>query len=100
MEIIPILRDNLSKEKIESVQKQEKEFKLIGRMRKKAGHTLFSFNTKTLEVKRADLEDCIAIGKDGKTHCSCKTVIEKDCIYLQSLNEKNFRKKLKKCGLL
>lgn len=38
----------LDKDKIESVQKIQNELKLIGRVRKVPGHTLFEFNLETL----------------------------------------------------
>lgn len=47
MDIVPILtKDNLSKEQIEYLQKQQTEYKLVNKIKKNPGHTLFSFNRK------------------------------------------------------
>ena len=60
MDIVPIItKDNLSKEQIEYLQKQQTEYKLVNKIKKNP-----------------------------------------DCYYDQALNKKNFRKKLKRIGLL
>ena len=61
---------------------------------------MFSFNRKTGEIKRASIIHKVAIGFNGLPVTKAETVIEPDCYYDQALNEKNFRKKLKKIGLL
>ena len=56
MDIVPIVtKDNLSKEQIEYLQKQQTEYKLVNKIKKNPGHILFSFNRKTKEIKRASL---------------------------------------------
>lgn len=56
MDIVPIItKDNLSKEQIEYLQKQQTEYKLVNRIKKNPGHILFSFNRKTGEIKRASI---------------------------------------------
>ena len=56
MDIVPIsIKDNLSKEQIEYLQKQQSEYKLVSRIKKNPGHMLFSFNRKTGEIKRASI---------------------------------------------
>lgn len=48
MDIVPILtKDNLSKEQIEYLQKQQTEYKLVNKIKRNPGHILFSFNRKT-----------------------------------------------------
>lgn len=101
MDIIPIItKDNLSKEQIEYLQKQQTEYKLVNKIKKNQGHTLFSFNRKTGEIKRASIIHKVAIGLNGLPVTKSETVIEPDCYYDQALNEKNFRKRLKRTGLL
>lgn len=101
MNIVPNLtRDDLSKERIEYQQKQQHEYKLVNRVKKNPGHILFSFNRKTGEIKRATVEHKVSIGLDLKPVTTTKTVVESDCFYGQALNEKNFRKKIKKMGLI
>jgi len=39
----------------EQVVKKQKEYKMVGKMRKTPGHTLFEFNKKTKEIKPADI---------------------------------------------
>lgn len=47
MDIVPIItKDNLSKEQIEYLQKQQTEYKLVNKIKKNPGHILFSFNEK------------------------------------------------------
>ncbi|RGV56531.1 hypothetical protein [Bacteroides fragilis] len=101
MDIVPILtKDNLSKEQIEYLQKQQTEYKLVNNIKRNPGHILFSFNRKTGEIKRAAIIHKAAIGLNGLPVTKTETVIEPDCYYDQALNEKNFRKRLKRIGLL
>lgn len=101
MDIVPIsIKDNLSEKQIEYLQKQQSEYKLVSRIKKNPGHILFSFNRKTGEIKRASITHKVSIRLDMKPITSTKTVIEPDCYYEQALNEKNFRKRLKRIGLI
>lgn len=101
MDIIPIItKDNLSKEQIEYLQKQQTEYKLVNKIKKNQGHILFSFNRKTGEIKKASIIHKVSIGLNGLPITKSETVIEPDCYYDQALNEKNFRKRLKRIGLL
>lgn len=101
MDIVPIsIKDNLSKEQIEYLQKQQSEYRLVSRIKKNPGHILFSFNRKTGEIKKASINHKVSIGLDMKPITTTKTVIEPDCYYEQALNEKNFRKRLKRIGLI
>ena len=101
MDIVPIsIKDNLSKEQIEYLQKQQSEYKLVSKIKKNPGHILFSFNRKTGEIKRDSITHKVSIGFDMKPITTTKTVIEPDCYYEQALNEKNFRKRLKRIGLI
>lgn len=45
-------------------------------------------------------KDDLSIGLNGLPITRAETVIEPNCYYEQALNEKNFRKKLRKSGLL
>lgn len=94
------IHDDLPAEQIEYLQKQQREFKHVGKMRKVAGHTLFSFNRKTGEVKPAQFVNKVALGFDGKVVTSTECVIEPDCFYEQALNKANFIKRLKRYGLI
>lgn len=99
IEELPTL-DHLDKNKIEMVQKQQHEYKYIGSMRPCAGHTLFSYNRKTGEIKVADTEYKVSVGLDGKPVRTRKIKIEPDCYYEQALNEKNLIKRLRRDGII
>lgn len=82
----------------EQVQKKKNEFHLIGQERRIKGHTLFCFNLVTREIKFAPMVQKVELGMDGNPVYKNNVTVEKDCVYVQALNEKNARKKLIKMG--
>lgn len=94
------VKDNLSGEQIEYLQKKQHEYKHIGWMKKVPGHTLFSFNRNTKEIKPAAFEREVSVGMDRQPIYKTRCVIEPYCFYEQALNKKNFIKRLKRYGLL
>ena len=82
----------------EQVHKKKNEFHLIGQERRVKGHTLFCFNEVTKKIKVAPMNQDIMLGLDGSVIYKNKVTVEKDCVYVQALNEKNARKKLIKMG--
>lgn len=86
--------------RIEQVIKKKNEFHLIGSQRKIKGHTLYAFNTVTKEIKVAPVERMFFFGFNGNVTYKNKLTVEKDCIYLQALNEKNARKRLIRMGYI
>ena len=80
----------LNKQEISVVEnKQQHEFKFVGSTKKVAGHTLFSFNTETKELKKAAIQKSKTYNVFTKQPAhKDKVVIEKDCLYFWSLNEK------------
>lgn len=80
IEELPIT-DRLDKDTIEMVQKKQDEYKYVGSMRSCAGHTLFSYNRKTGEVKKAQLECKVSIGMNGQPVYKRNIAIEPDCYY-------------------
>ena len=86
---------------MEVLDRQKHEFRFVGRQRRVPGHTLFSYNTKTGEVKVAPVEhsrDC-----DFRTlqpAVKDRIVVEPDCLYRQALNRKNFIKRLAREGVI
>ena len=84
--------------RIEQVIKKKNEFHLIGSQRKIKGHTLYAFNTVTKEIQVAAVERKVFLGLDGNMTYKNELTVEKDCIYLQALNEKNARKRLIRMG--
>lgn len=91
----------MQKQQIEMLKKKQHEFHLLGHQKKIAGLTLFSFNTRTGEIKVAPVKREVFI--DLKTHQPIKKekiVVEPNCLYRQALNKANFIKKLKKMGFV
>lgn len=90
---------SLNKTELTQLNKQKKELKFLGSIRKVRGHTLFSINTKTGEIKPAEyrvkkhLAFHVAKNKDRVSEKK-EVVAEKDCIYRQALNKKNLIRKL------
>lgn len=84
--------------RIEQQKKQDKEYRLIGKVKRIAGLTLFSYNTVTKELKKAEMQRNVSIGFDGKPVFTNKATKEKDCIYFQALNVKSAKKRLIKLG--
>ena len=67
----------------------------IGSMIPKKGHTLFEINLATNQYRKAEFkEDDIHFEKAMKKDFSKtkKVMIEKNCIYISCLNEKNLKK--------
>ena len=89
------------KAKTEFCMKEKREIKFLGKMRRNTSHTLFSYNLVTKEIKVAELEKPDTINfKDLKKIGTTKIIIEKDCVYRQALNKKNFIKILKREGII
>jgi len=102
MEIFDIpQKEQMQKDEIEVLDKQKHEFKLIGRQRKVPGHTMFSFNTKTGEIKVAPIEHSkVCDFRTREPVYKDRIVIEPDCLYRQALNRKNFVKRLIREGII
>lgn len=84
----------------EQVQKKKNEFHLVGEENRIKGHTLFCFNEVTKKIKVAPMNQEIMIGLDGSVIYKNNVTVEKDCVYVQALNEKNAMKKLIKMGYM
>lgn len=94
-------KEQMQKDEIEVLDKQKQEFKLIGRQRKVPGHTMFSFNTKTGEIKVAPIEHSkVCDFRTREPVYKDRIVIEPDCLYRQALNRKNFVKRLIREGII
>lgn len=103
MRILPesgITNEMICQTQVELLEQQRQEYKLIGSMKKVPGHTSFSFNVQTGEIKPVKLVREASIGLDGKPVFKEKITVEKDCYYEQALNRKNFIKRLKRRGLI
>lgn len=100
MELVPILNRSMNKNEMEMIKQQEKHLRLVNKMKKINGHTLFSFNHCTKEIKVAEVINNVSLSLEGILMYEQKTVIEPNCYYEQALNKKNFIKRLKRNGYL
>lgn len=92
-------KDVMQETEMEILQKQKHEQVFIGSTRRIPGLTMFSFNTETKEIKVAPIKRDVIYDYRTRTALYKQSiVIEKNCIYLQALNKKNFIKKLKRYG--
>lgn len=73
----------------------KKQLKHLGSTRMQPGHTMFSYNIETGELKKAiiDIEVTFANGEKKRI------MVEENCQYLPFLNRKSAIKKLKRYGL-
>jgi hypothetical protein len=71
-----------------------KEYRMDGRIRRRPGHTLFSYNVKTGEWKVADTEKKAVVKTDGSVMYRTQVKREDGCVYIQALNLKNAMKKM------
>lgn len=100
MEIFDIPKSSdLQKSQVELVEQKKHEYNLVGNMRKREGHTLFSFNKVTREIKVAKIVKCKVYDymRQGPAF-NDRVDKEKDCIYLYALNKKNCIKHLRLMG--
>lgn len=74
---------------VQLIAEQNKEYKKIGAMRLKPGHTLFSVNMQTMEVLPVKVIRHVAIGMDGQAVKIQKTNYDPKLYYVSALNKKN-----------
>lgn len=89
--ILPQIKDSIRIEK-----NQQHEFKFIGNLNIKRGHTLFKFNTETLELTEADIKREIVVDLNKIPHKRQKVIYEANCIYFGALNKKNAQRKIER----
>lgn len=93
------LKDNVSQNQIEVLDKIKKENKLVDTQRRIPGHTLFEYNVMTGEINPADINRKIELSFKTLTPIYRQEVqIKRNCIYRQALNKKNLIKRLKREG--
>lgn len=85
--------------RIEMVAKKQNEYRLVGRVTRRPGHTLFEYDKNTGTVKEAQCTVKVEL-RDGKPVQRTITDVHANCIYLQALNLKNARRILIKFGIL
>ena len=106
--IIPhegLTNEKIAKAQIEAIEQKQNDYKLIGRLTKVAGHTLYKFNTVTRTASRAEINVDTHSQFDPETGRvifvnKTSVKVEKDCYYEQALNMKNFIKRLHRRGIV
>lgn len=100
MDIFEIKSDKeFDQVRIEREQQKRQEFTFLGSVRSVRGHTMFSFNVVTKEIKVATIKHCdtFDLAKMDVSY-NPKIVIEENCVYRQALNRNNLIKRLKREG--
>ena len=97
--------EQISEAQIELLEKRQTNYRLIGQIRKVAGHTLFKYNRVTHEVAPALYKvsyEMVLNPRSGSLEKVSRTevLVEKDCYYEQALNLKNFIKRLRRRGIV
>ena len=83
------------------VEPRRHEFKRVQVWRRQPGHTVFSFNTVTKEIRVAEIKaEPVINAMTRSAEVKRKIFVEKDCIYVEALNKKNVIKLLRRDGLL
>lgn len=91
--------ESVNRDDVEIVQKTRTEYKYVGTIRRKRGHTLFSFDPETRKIEPVELQKDVAVGIDGNPLVSNKvTTFNPKRIYFFALNMRNARKKVIKMG--
>jgi len=81
---------------VQLIAEQQKEYKRVGRLPVKPGHTLFSVNTQTMEVLPVTILKQIAVNTEGKPVKIQKTNYDPKLYYTSALNKKNALKHYRK----
>ncbi len=99
LELKPQIKDKVS---IVSQKQQEYEHKYLGSIKPHRGHILYEFNKITKKLKEAEFENLdIHYNADlKKMKKRKKVIVNENCFYLSSLNQKNAIKKLTNLKLL
>lgn len=91
--------ESVNRNDVEIVQKTKTEYKSVGTIRRKRGHTLFSFSPETRKIAPVELQKDVAVSIDGKPFVSNKvTTFNPKLIYFFALNMRNAMKKVIKMG--
>ncbi len=76
------------------VAETQKEFKHLGRIKLKPGHSLFAFNTKTTHLKKVEIQEQVMIDVKGQKKETKRAYQEPDTIYVTALNARNALRKI------
>ncbi len=85
--------------KVHAEKEQEKQTKLVYRMRPKQGHKCFQYDRDTNELTFAEFETVavdFAAATKGNMALKKKLIVKENCIYVTALNKKNALKHVNK----
>ena len=88
-EITPVQRQEVKAQ-------QQRQFRLIGSLRRIAGLQLWQYDLTTGELSVADVKRTVEIGVDLRPVYKNRTVQQELCLYVQATNEKNAIKKVRR----
>lgn len=77
-------------------RQQQKEYHYIGSCRRRPGLTMFM----TGEIKKAEFAPQVQMNNDGSTRVRHRLESEENCVYMQALNVKNFKKLLRRYNVV
>lgn len=72
------------------------EYKHIGKIRMKKGMRLYGYNIETDELEEVVVTKQVNVTTDGKPQTEMRANHQQNVVYIQSLNQKNARKKAEK----
>ncbi len=72
----------------------KKEFKQVGQIKPCKGHTVYSVDKETLEIKEAIITTVPMKSEKGDVKIGKKIKVEENQFYISALNKKNVRRKL------
>ena len=79
----------------ELVERQAKEYRLIGSEKRIPGLILFEYDMTTGELRRADVDTSCILQMNGGLIAQRKVNKRELCLYIQALNEKNAMRKVR-----
>ena len=78
------------------VAEAQKEYKRLGSIKIKRGHSLFAFNMTKVHLRKVDLKREAILDINGNVITRSKVFQEPDTIFMPALNAKNALKKILK----
>lgn len=95
-----ILPENKAKAEHKIVAEEKRQNQFLFSTKVKPGHKMWELDVNTKEIKEAEVNRFVIVGKDGKDKKKARVQIKKDCLYMPALNLKNAEKRFKKMGVL
>lgn len=88
----------LERPQVQMVQKCVMQFAKVGSWRRQPGHRIFSYNTRTGEIREVKPEVTAVLTSGGQVIGRQKIFADRECFYGEALNIRNFKKLLRREG--